>query len=85
MRSIGIPELLIVLPILVIGLIILTVIPYWFILRKAGHPPALSLLMLIPLVNIVLLFWLAFGDWPALRAPARPAPGFCPNCGKPVA
>ncbi len=47
--------------------VLLAVIPYWMICKKAGFPPAMSLLMLVPIGNIVLLFYLAFADWPALR------------------
>ena len=43
------------------------VVPFWFIFRKTGLPPALSLLMIIPIANFVMLYVLAFGEWPALR------------------
>ena len=46
---------------------IISVLPFWLIFQKAGYPGALSLLMLIPVVHIVLIFFLAFADWPALR------------------
>lgn len=35
--------------------------------RKAGFSGWWSLLMLIPLVNIVMIWVFAFSDWPALR------------------
>jgi len=47
--------------------VLFTVIPFWRICTKAGFPGALSLLMLVPIANIVLPFYLAFADWPALR------------------
>jgi len=47
--------------------LLLTVLPFWLICKKAGFHGALSLLMLVPIGNIVLLFVLAFADWPALR------------------
>ncbi len=47
--------------------VLLAVISYWMICKKAGFPPAMSLPMLVPIGNIVLLFYLAFADWPALR------------------
>jgi uncharacterized membrane protein YhaH (DUF805 family) len=40
---------------------------YWKIFSKAGYSGALSLLMLVPLVNLVLFIWFAFADWPALK------------------
>jgi hypothetical protein len=46
---------------------LLTVIPFWKICTKAGFPGPLSLLMLVPVANIVLPFYIAFADWPALR------------------
>jgi uncharacterized membrane protein YhaH (DUF805 family) len=47
---------------------------YWRIAAKAGYSGALSLLMLIPLVNFIVMLIFAFGEWPieaqlkALRA-----------------
>jgi hypothetical protein len=38
-------------------------IPYWQIFKKAGFAPALSLLMWVPLVNLILLYYVAFSDW----------------------
>jgi hypothetical protein len=39
---------------------------FWKIFSKAGHPGALSLLMLVPLVNVGMMIYLAFGEWPVL-------------------
>ena len=41
----------------------IVVIPYWQIFKKAGFAPALSLLVLIPLVNLIVLYVVAFSDW----------------------
>ena len=41
----------------------LIVVPYWKIFSKAGFSGALSLLMLVPLPNIVVLYYVAFSDW----------------------
>jgi hypothetical protein len=56
---------------------IIMIIPFWKIFQKAGFNPALSLLMLIPLVNIIAIFYLAFAAWPASRGgqPPRPPQG----------
>lgn len=43
------------------------IIPFWRIFAKAGYPAALALLMLIPMVNLLMLYFLAFADWPSLR------------------
>jgi hypothetical protein len=43
------------------------VFPLWRIARKMGYPGFLGILALIPFVNIVLAYVLAFQQWPALR------------------
>ena len=65
----GILELLIILIICGFALIgvLLTVIALWKICSKAGFNGALSLLMLLPIANIVLLLYIAFAEWPALK------------------
>lgn len=45
----------------------LVVIPYWKLWQRTGHSGAWGLLMLVPLVNLISLWVLAFKDWPALR------------------
>jgi len=40
--------------------------PFWKIFAKAGFSPWLSLLVLIPLANLVVLYIVAFSRWPAL-------------------
>ena len=65
-RSFGVPELMIVLVIsLVIGII--SMLPWFFIYRKAGYHPAMGCLMFIPLVNLIMMFILAFMEWPIER------------------
>ncbi len=49
----------------VVGGLLLTVLPFWFICKRTGHHPALSFLSIVPLANIVFLFYLAFSNWPA--------------------
>jgi hypothetical protein len=49
-----------------IGAIIM-IIPFWQIFKKAGFNPALSILMLVPIANIIIIFYLAFAEWPAMR------------------
>lgn len=45
----------------------LIIVPFWMICSKAGFPGWISLAILFPVLNIVLLFFLAFAEWPALR------------------
>jgi len=37
---------------------------WWRIFRRTGAHGAMGLLMLVPAVNVILLFVLAFGPWP---------------------
>ena len=46
---------------------VVVVIPFWRICSKAGYPGWLSVLILIPLVNLVFLYVLAFSEWPSDR------------------
>jgi len=43
------------------------VVPFWFIFKKAGFHPALSLLIMVPLADLIMRFFLAFAEWPALK------------------
>jgi len=45
----------------------LIIVAFWFIFKKAGYPPWLGLLMGVPIVNLAMLYFLAFSDWPSLR------------------
>jgi len=61
--------------ILLVGLAVV-IVPFWFILKKAGFSPWLSLLNAIPLGNLILIYVLAFAEWkvgPVPQAwPAQP-------------
>ena len=46
------------------------VVPTWRIVKRAGFPGALSLLGLVPVVNIILLWVFAFIKWPNQRTDA---------------
>lgn len=37
--------------------------PFWQIFKKAGFPPALSLLILLPIINVITLWIVAFSKW----------------------
>lgn len=62
---------------ILIGLAI-TIVPFWFICKKAGFSPWLSLLNIVPLGAVILWYVLAFSDWKVVPAPqmswAPPAP-----------
>ncbi len=59
---------IICLAVFVVGAVF-TVVPYWFIFKKAGYHPALSLVMVIPGASVVMRFFLAFAEWPSLKKP----------------
>ena len=62
MSQLGVPELVILFVI-----VFVVIVPWWKILKKSGNAPALALLMFVPLVNIGLLLWVAFAEWPIER------------------
>lgn len=68
---------LILMPILILVFMAVLLLPYWFIWKKAGFSPWLSLLMFIPLVNLVMLYVLAFSEWKVVPAP-QPAFAYYP-------
>jgi hypothetical protein len=70
---------------LVVVLVCLAIvlIPFWFICKKAGFSPWLTLLNIIPLGNLVLLYVLAFAEWKVVPAPQQlyypPQPPYPPQ------
>jgi len=42
------------------------VVPFFQLWKRTGHNGWISLLMLVPLVNLVMLYVLAFKSWPAV-------------------
>jgi hypothetical protein len=60
-------ELVVILLVVVVVGLAFIVFPYWRIFKKAGFSPALSILMIVPLVNICMLYFLALAEWPALK------------------
>ncbi len=44
---------------------IVAIIPAWRICQRIGYPGALGVLIVIPLVNLFLLYFLAFSEWQA--------------------
>ncbi len=46
-----------------IGVTVLLVIPFWNICKKSGHSGVWSILIVVPIVNLIFLYWLAFSEW----------------------
>lgn len=46
---------------------VVVVVPVWRICKRAGYPGALGLLILVPLLNLGLLYFLAFARWPSVE------------------
>ena len=44
-------------------MVVVTIVPYWKIFSKAGFSGWMSLLMLVPLLNLVVLYLVAFSNW----------------------
>ena len=61
--------LLAIIPILIIVSLAIVLVPFWFICKKAGFSPWLSLLNLVPLGNLILLYVLAFAQWKVVPVP----------------
>ena len=60
--SLGLSELLIIVVIAAC-----TVLPASLICSKAGYPRWLGALAILPVINVVLAFFLAFVEWPIQR------------------
>ena len=60
---------------LVVGALV--VVPLWRICMRIGYPGWISLAALLPIANLLLLYFLAFAEWPLeTRAAGQPtAPG----------
>jgi hypothetical protein len=52
-----------IVPFIILLGMVIVVVPTWFICKKAGFSPWLSLLTLIPLGGLILLYVLAFAEW----------------------
>jgi hypothetical protein len=60
--QIGIPEAIVVIYILVMALVVIW--PAARICRRIGFSPVLGILAVIPLANVVLLWYVALAQWP---------------------
>jgi uncharacterized RDD family membrane protein YckC len=54
--------ILAILPIFIAMCLAIVIVPFWFILKKAGFSPWLALLYIVPFGNLFLYYFLAFAD-----------------------
>jgi hypothetical protein len=54
-------------PLWMLLMLAIVVVPFFRICTKAGYSGWLSLLVLIPMVNVVFVYFLGFSEWPSLR------------------
>ena len=71
-----------IFPIMMVFILAVTIIPFWFICKKAGFSPWLSLLNIVPLGGVILWYVLAFSDWkvvPVAPQAFMPPPPYPPQ------
>jgi hypothetical protein len=51
----------------------IVVVPFWRLCKRIGYSPWLSLLVVVPLVNIAFVYFLAFSEWPSKSSDGGPA------------
>lgn len=73
--------LLEILPFVLLAALVIVVLPFWLICKKAGFSPWFSLLNFIPFGSLILLYVLAFVDWKVTPAPPAywPQPPYSPQ------
>lgn len=54
--------------IIVLVICLVFVWPFWRITRRTGNPPIMSLMLFVPVLNLIFIYYLAFGRWPALES-----------------
>ena len=54
-----------------LAIAILIIMPIWRICQRAGYPGWLGILVLFPLLNLALLYFLAFAEWPVNKKGAK--------------
>jgi hypothetical protein len=62
---------------------IILVVPFWFIFKKAGFSAWLSILMFVPLANVIILYVVAFSQWKVVPAPPYSVTAFQHDANQP--
>ena len=55
------------MPMWMLLILAIIVLPFWRICTKAGYSGWLSLLILIPVANVIFVYFLGFSEWPSQR------------------
>ena len=64
----GIGELTVILLVL-LGWHLVLVLPAWKLCTRLGFPGWFGLAILVPLLNLVVLYYVAFAPWPSEQSP----------------
>jgi hypothetical protein len=51
----------------------IAIVPFWRICKRVGHSPWLGLLIVVPLANLIFIYYLAFAEWPSDKKTTTPA------------
>jgi len=73
MMHLGIPPLLVMFVVLALSAVVL-IWPVAWICRRVGFSPWLGILIMVPLANLLLLWFVAVAEWPNLPASRRVTP-----------
>ncbi len=60
-----------IMPVIFVVIMAVVILPFWFICKKAGFSPWLSLLNIVPMGGVILWYVLAFSDWKVVPAPPQ--------------
>jgi len=74
--------MLYLIPIFILIALVILLLPFWFILKKAGFSPWLTFINIVPFGTLILLYVLAFAEWrvvPAVPAAWTPQPPYPPQ------
>ena len=50
----------------------IAIVPFWRLCQRVGYSPWLSLLIVVPLLNIGFVYYLAFSEWPLRKSGSGP-------------
>ena len=63
----------------IVILSLLQLVPFWRIFRRMGLPPWLAVMASVPLVNLIVLYYVALTPWPAGSDRRPPTTGDGPD------